>query len=124
MNKLPSNNCYCLNQKSCNCCVSDEQFKASTPICPAERDVSSCKCNNMNGTLMCTCANQYFFNQDSIVSYKPQNCACFGAANQTTGLDCQCCSTFAELQPTPVCAVSDTFVNCQDCKLDAVNKTV
>lgn len=113
-------NCFCLNQKSCNCCVSDSQYQAARPVCPAGRDVSQCKCNNVNGTLSCTCNNQYFFNQAAIVSYRPSNCACFGA-NST---DCQCCTTPDELYPAAVCSASESSVSCPSCKFDSATKNV
>ena len=125
MTNIPSSSCFCLNQKSCNCCVSDAQYSATRPVCPVERSVSSCSCKNINGTLSCSCANQYFFNTPSIVTYRPQNCACFDSnTNQSLGLNCQCCTTFAELEPAPVCQASETSVNCQTCKYDAPTNTV
>jgi hypothetical protein len=117
MTTVDSKGCFCLNgdsnTRACNCCVSEDQFKQVRPQCPLGRDASACKCDSVNGTLQCNCSNQYFFNQSSIVSYRTQNCACYGSANQTTSLDCQCCSTQLELNPAPVCAITEQFVNCQ-----------
>lgn len=117
MQSVASNSCFCvengLGQKACNCCVSDAQYQQVPPICPANRAASSCKCDSVNGSLNCSCANQYFFNQVSNIMYKPNQCACSASANQTTGIDCQCCTTPDELSPAPVCAVTENFVNCQ-----------
>jgi hypothetical protein len=78
-----SSQCFCLpardnSMRTCNCCLSESNFQQVRPTCSAGRDASSCKCDNVNGTLACSCVNQYFFNQPSNASYAPSQCACYG----------------------------------------------